>query len=366
MEQRLEHLQQHISHFLKQRLPRRDENGSVRNATRRWWQQHPLYEKLQPSVPEAPEPRCLSVVLGGGGGKGGAHLGVLQVLEELDVQIDMIVGTSIGGAVGVLYAAGLSLNEISQVFQESTVRRIAVADPTRTGFIGSRKREAVLQKLLGERTFADLSIPCAVVAVDLVSGQDMFINEGPLVPALLATTALPGVFPPVARDQALLADGGILNNVPTDVARQLGANRIIAVQLVATNTQFAQTLEVPDNPVARLALAPRQFAIANRALSLLISHATETRLAQNPPDVLIRPEVDEIPTLNMNRPDEGRKAGELAAREAMDLLLELRTWQTMAMEPAPPKPPRRQAFGLSFLRKQTSSTSIDGQLEQQA
>ncbi|MEM8535839.1 MAG: patatin-like phospholipase family protein, partial [Chloroflexota bacterium] len=115
MEQRFENLQQHINHFLQQRLPRRDEDNNLFDATRQWFQKTPLYERFQPPEPVVPESACLALVLGGGGGKGGAHLGVLQVLEELDLQIDMIVGTSIGGAVGVLYAAGLSLDEISQV-----------------------------------------------------------------------------------------------------------------------------------------------------------------------------------------------------------------------------------------------------------
>ena len=151
-----------------------------------------------------------------------AHPGVLAVLEELGVPIDVIVGTS-AGSIGVMYAAGLSLPELERFFRDTELRRIATADPLRAGLIGPRKRAALTARLLGERTFADLAIPCAVVAADLVRGREIVIDQGPLVPALLATTAIPGVFPPLVRGDELLVDGGLLNNLPVDVAERMGA-----------------------------------------------------------------------------------------------------------------------------------------------
>lgn len=172
-------------------------------------------------------PRQIGLVLGGGGGKGGAHLGVLAVLEELGVPIDIIVGTSVG-TLGVMYAAGVSLADLERFFRQTELRRIAAADPLRAGLIGPRKREVLTVELLGERTFADLPIACAVIAANLVSGREVVLDQGPLVPALLATTAIPGVFPPVVRGDELLVDGGLLNNLPVNVARRIGAQRIIA------------------------------------------------------------------------------------------------------------------------------------------
>ncbi|MEP7189274.1 MAG: patatin-like phospholipase family protein [Roseiflexaceae bacterium] len=136
-------------------------------------------------------PRQLGLVLGGGGGKGGAHLGVLAVLEALDVPIDIVVGTSVG-ALGVMYVAGLSLMELEQFFRDTELWRIAAADPLRAGLIGPRKRAALTARLLGDRTFADLPMPCAVVAADLVSGHEVVIDQGSLVPALLALRMAPG------------------------------------------------------------------------------------------------------------------------------------------------------------------------------
>ena len=282
----------------------------------------------------AAAPRRLGLALGGGGGKGGAHLGVLAVLEELDVPIDVIAGTSVGAAVGVLYAAGFPLDQLERIFHAFALRRIATRDPTRMGLLGARKREALLRELLGDRTFADLRIPCAVTATDLVSGRVVVITEGPLVPAIMASTAIPGIFPPVVRGAELLVDGGVLNNVPVDVAEALGAQRVIAVQLADAPPRFELLAPTPDTPLARLMLAPRQFAIANRALALLMAHATELRLAQHPNTLRLRPDVSHIATLDMTRPAEGYRAGAAAARAAAADLLALRAWRLGGTHPA--------------------------------
>jgi NTE family protein len=292
-----------------------------------------------------PEPRRLALALGGGGGKGAAHIGVLEVLEELDVTIDLMIGTSAGGAVAILYAAGFSWEQIRQVFRSTSLRRIAIPDPTRTGLIGQRKLAAYLTSLLGDRTFADLRIPCAVVVTDLSSGQSVTISEGPLVPALLATTALPSIMPPVLRDGMILSDGGILNNLPVDVALAMGAQKVIAVELNDAVSGFQLAPVELENPFARLALAPQQFAIANRALALLMARATELHLRQYPPDLLLRPEVADIPTLDLSSPERGQAAGAAAARTAAAELLALRSWR---LDPPAPQPPARPRMAFAF------------------
>jgi len=296
-------------------------------------------QRPEPVAPSLPEPRRLGLALGGGGGKGAAHVGVLQVLEELELPIDLIVGSSTGGAVALLYAAGLSHSEILALFRAMSLRRIAVPDPTRTGLIGQRRREVLLTRLLGTRTFDDLRIPCAVTAVDLVSGTVVVIDDGPLVQALLATTALPGIFPPVLRDGMILADGGILNNLPVNLVRERGAQRVIAVELNDAVPGFNLMPALADNPLARLTLAPQQFAVASRALSLLVNHTVAMQLRENPPDLLISPAVADIPTLDMANAEKGLPAGITAAQAVADELLALRTWRTEEPVPAPPPPP---------------------------
>lgn len=299
-----------------------------------------------------PEPRRLGVALGGGGGKGTAHLGVLQVLEELAIPIDLLVGSSAGGAVAVLYAAGLGFEQIREVFRSTALRRIAVPDPTRTGLIGQKRRAELLRTLLGERTFADLPIACAVMATDLVSGRPVLIDNGPLVEALLATTALPPIFPPVVRGDAILADGGILNNLPVDAAQALGAQRVIAVELNDAVPGFSLLSPDSDTPLARLMLAPQQLNVAGRALSLLVNHATGLQLRENPPDLLISPYVADIHTLDHSNPEKGEAAGLLAARDLAEELLALRAWRVEepapAPAPAPPPEPARPWLSLPF------------------
>lgn len=303
-----------------------------------------------PAAPAPPEPRRLGLALGGGGGKGTAHLGVLEVIEELGIPIDLIVGSSAGGAVAVLYAAGLSIEQIREVFRSTALRRVAVPDPTRTGLIGQRRREEILRLLLGERTFADLSIPCGVMTTDLVSGRPVLIDEGPLVEAVLATTALPPIFPPVVRDEMILADGGILNNLPVDAAQALGAQRVIAVELNDAVPGFSLLTPSADTPLARLMLAPQQFNVAGRALSLLVNHATALHLRDNPPDLLVSPYVADIHTLDLSNPEKGHAAGLTAARDLAEELLALRSWrlEEPAPQPEPAPDPEAARHWLSF------------------
>lgn len=295
---------------------------SGRSAWARWWAG--FQPALRPPAPPPPAPQ-IALALGGGGGRGAAHLGVLRVLEELRVPVDAIAGTSIGGAVGLLYAAGHSLDQIAQLFQSFTLRRIFATDPTGTGFIGLRKGATLLRDLLGQRTFADLRIPCAVVAADLISGREVVISEGSLVEAILATTAIPAVFPAVSRADQLLVDGGVLNSLPVDVAERLcaGQPRVIAVQL--RDPPFG--LDPVPPSWLRLGMAPRQIEIASRALGLLMDQVTELRLAQHPPALCLYPEVGQISILDLGRSREGIDAGEAAARAASAELLALRAWR---------------------------------------
>lgn len=272
-------------------------------------------------------PGGIGLVLGGGGGRGGAHLGVLDALQELRVPIDLIVGTSIGGVVGVCFAAGLRTDEIAALLAGRSLWDIAVRDRRGLGLLGNRRLRAILERALGERTFADLVIPCAVVAADLVRGRQVLIDQGPLVEALLATTALPGLFPPVERGGMLLADGAIANNLPVDIALARGAQRAIAVDLGAGDADFAPPRARrlaghwpdlwPDAPVA----------IAHRALMVLIAQLTRYHLAEAPPDVLLRPDVRTIGTLDMGHIEAGRAAGHAAAEAAREALLALRDWR---------------------------------------
>ena len=292
--------------------------------------------------------RTLALVLGGGGGKGGAHLGVLNTLESLGLPIDMFVGTSIGGVVATLYAAGYTTTEIGHTFAATSIWRLMERDPAGFGMLGLKRFRSTLVDMLGDMTFADLTIPCTIVAADLISGQEVIIDSGPIIDALMGAVALPGVFPPYPKDGMVLADAGIINNLPIDVARRNGADKVIAVDLGAACAEFQlDGLGTATRTFPSL-LPNMPLTIANRGLAILVAQLTRFQIERNPPDVMICPQVDHIGMLEFVRVAEGQSAGEVAAEAVLDQLLEIRDWRT-ADEP----------FYLPFLRTRMIGEGIE-------
>ncbi|NOH04186.1 MAG: hypothetical protein HND47_20535 [Chloroflexi bacterium] len=164
----------------------------------------------------------ITLALGGGGAKGNAHIGVLRRLEQEGFKIRSVAGTSYGGVVAVFYALGCSPNEIQSIFesvdQNHLYGRTPLDGPSLLGMGGVRQ---LLNRVLGEKTFDDLRIPCAVTAVDINTGGEVTLSEGRLQDAVLATIALPGIFPVHRINGWELVDGGVLNPVPVSVARTL-------------------------------------------------------------------------------------------------------------------------------------------------
>jgi NTE family protein len=279
--------------------------------------------------PHADE-RCIGLVLGGGGGKGGAHLGALAVIEQVGLPVDLIVGASIGGVVGALYAAGYSVDEIGAAFGGATPWKLFERDPLGMGLLGARRIRAILEDMLGACTFEQLAIRCAVVATDLVTGDAIVLDSGPIVEALLATMAFPGIFPPVQSEGMLLADGGIVNNLPVDVARALGAHRVVAVDLGYVCNDFTPAAG-GGGALGRLNPLPSlPLTLAKRGLAVMMARLTRYQLAESAPDLLLCPKVEQISTLDLSRINDeaSRAAGEQVARDALADLLALRGWRS--------------------------------------
>ena len=203
----------------------------------------------------------IGLVFGGGGAKGAAEVGVLKVLEEAGVQVDYIAGTSIGSIVGGLYAAGYTANELETMFQTQewlsllTDRKASLSnEPYQTidgvtyifGFpvmdrnsniFGVMKGESVEQMLdsmlsvKGCKNFESLQIPFSCVTADIRAAQEVVISKGSVSKAMRASMSIPGIFKPVKLDDRLLVDGGMLNNLPVDVCRKMGADIVIAIDL---------------------------------------------------------------------------------------------------------------------------------------
>ncbi|MCD6555391.1 MAG: patatin-like phospholipase family protein [Anaerolineae bacterium] len=188
----------------------------------------------------------IGLALSGGAVRGAAHLGVLEVLEREGIRPDCVAGASAGSMVGAVYCAGIPLADIKRLalrLQWSDVSHIARPG---LGFFDNRPLEDYVDRVIGGRCFEELPIPFAAVAVDVMSGELIVLNEGPVAPAVRASCALPIVFTPVPRGDQLLVDGGVLNNVPVSVVRAMGADYVIAVDLVPPVERPAQPQTVFD------------------------------------------------------------------------------------------------------------------------
>jgi NTE family protein len=264
----------------------------------------------------------IGLVLSGGGARGAAHVGVLKVLEELRVPIDAIAGTSMGAVVGGLYAAGMSAAEIEReltsidweaAFRDRPARsllnfrrRAEDADflvqlplgfregrfflPN--GLIQGQKLSQMLRELTlgvaGIDDFDELPTPFRAVATDLETGEAVVIGEGDLVGALRASLSVPGIFAPVDRDGRLLVDGGIANNLPIDVARALGVDRLIVVDV-----------SLPPASRERLASVGN---VTNQMLTLLLRRQSEQQLGSlREGDILVRPDLGDASSFNFTR-----------------------------------------------------------------
>jgi len=203
--------------------------------------------------------RKVGLALSGGAARGFAHLGVLQVLEREGVPIDCIAGTSAGSVVGVAYAAGVRGERLMELARQVRWRRVARPVWPRYGLVSFAGLEALLIQSIGDRTFADLELPYACVAADLATGDPVVLREGRVAPAVRASCSVAGFVSPVEVGGRWLTDGGAINNLPISVVRSLGAEVVIAVDLVV--------------PLGR---RPRDLLeITSVAIEMLIAHASD-------------------------------------------------------------------------------------------
>ncbi len=268
----------------------------------------------------------VGLALGGGGARGSAHIGVLMELERLAIRPSLITGTSIGGLIGALLAAGFSTAEMESFFHELTVGNIYGLPGGAPAISTNTKLEKMLREKLDERTFADLQIPLAVVTTDLVTRKEVVLDQGDVVTAVLATTALPVIFPPVKIDDRMLTDGGMLNNVPFDVARARGATYVIAVSLSNTapfGTPASDTMPLPDMISRALAFTRRRPTLqVLSAMNDIWSEVTvRTRMVISPPDVMLEPDLGTMGIFDTHLVAQGIAAGKTAVQQVEQKLL---------------------------------------------
>jgi NTE family protein len=269
----------------------------------------------------------ITLALGGGGSKGNAHIGVIRRLEQNGFRIKGIAGTSFGGLIAVLYAAGHRPNDLEAKFAALDQRKFyghgPKDGPSLIGFAGVAR---LLEDTLGDRTFKDLRIPCAVTATDLKSGTEVVLSEGRLVDAILATIAMPAVFPVRYIGDLELVDGGTLDPTPVAPARALNPKLpVVAVPLNIPIGSAARTWSIPmPNYVPRIIVQKfnqmrygLMLDVFARWLDLMGRALAEYRLEVDKPDIVIRPRVGNIDTLDIVDVHEVVRIGE----EAVDAVL---------------------------------------------
>jgi NTE family protein len=260
-----------------------------------------------------PRPKRIGLVMGGGAARGVAHVGVLQALEEHGIYPSVIAGTSVGALVGGLYAAGVSSLRLATLVREikwldlvsvrlPTVNWTELARTIPMGLVDLDKMIEWIDHVLGGPVDIDqLNLPYAAVATDLLTGEIVVMNEGRLAEAVRASCSVPGVFTPYHRNGRLLVDGVVVNNLPVSVAQDLGADYVIAVDLLPL---------IGDQQVE-----PRN--VVELSMTALFMLARATQIEQELADVLISPAIKHISLADLNAGEELLEAGRRATEAAI-------------------------------------------------
>jgi NTE family protein len=266
----------------------------------------PAPEERHP-VAEGQKPPRVGLVLGGGAARGFAHVGVIRVLEREKIPIDLIVGTSVGSLVGAIYADKKNSFELEWTafsLEEKDLFDYTFISPTQ-GFVRGERLEEFVLKKVSARELQQMKIPLGVVATDIQNGEVVVLQNGSVARAVRASSAIPGIFIPVRYQGRLLVDGGVLNNVPVDVARKMGAQVVIAVNLDG-GRKATQVNNIFDAIV--------------QSLHLMAIESTAARLREA--DVVIQPAVSNIGPIDFSRKKELLTLGIQAAEQALPRIRE--------------------------------------------
>lgn len=262
----------------------------------------------------------IGLALSGGGARGFAHIGVIRVLVENHIPIDLIAGTSAGSIVGAAFAAGMSVDEIAAMAAKVRWRNMVRPSLSPRGLFSTEPMRRFIQREYPTRTFEDLKVPFAAVACDLSSGSEVILKDsGDLIFALRASCSLPGLFAPLTHDGRLLVDGGVVSQLPVNAVRGMGAELVIAVDLMACGATFRPK---PRTPIG--VLIPSAMALLR----------TASRPQNELADIVIEPRIAHIRPDDLKGLAELIRLGEEAAREHIGRIQELIARASRA-EPSP-------------------------------
>ncbi|MBP6897343.1 MAG: patatin-like phospholipase family protein [Pseudacidovorax sp.] len=291
----------------------------------------------------------IGLALGSGSARGWSHIGVIRTLEEAGYAPDVVCGTSIGALVGAIYAAG-RLDWLEDWVRKLTWSgTVAMLDlKMGGGLIEGGKLLKFFREHSQDPDFADLPKAFGCVATELATGREVWLREGPVIDAVRASMALPGLFTPTQQEDRLLVDGGLVNPIPVSLCRAMGADLVIAVDLnwdlIGRRNRTASTdgMAVAELPKAgvlatvlgKLRPAPRAPAgggtempslldVLGTSLNIMQVRITQSRMAGEPADVMVRPRLSDIAAMDFHRAAAAIAEGERAARQVLPLLADL-------------------------------------------
>ena len=298
-----------------------------------------------------PKKARVGLALGSGSARGWAHIGVIKALTEAGIEVDCIAGTSIGAVVGAVHAAGRleTLEEVVLGFDWKQIASFFDVVLPKSGLLDGRKISRFIHGYVRGLRMEELPIPFWAVATDLCTGRKVVLREGDVIEAVRASISVPGIFTPVQKDRMVLADGALVDPVPVEVVREMGADYVIAVDL---NHNLVEKRKGPSGPgglgpkpgeggpglpaerrgrvrgllnksfeaVEFPALAqlrqwaardplPNIFEVLMASINIMETQVTETRLRADRPDLLIRPDLGHIRFLEFNRAQEAISEG---------------------------------------------------------
>ena len=298
--------------------------------------------------PKAAGPK-IGLAIGGGAARGWAHIGVLRTLEKAGIRPDVIAGTSMGALAGGAWAAN-RLDQLEEFANSLTKRRMFGFMDWRiggNGLISGGRLAKLLELNFGESLIEDLPVKYAAIATELSSGHEIWLTRGNLIQAMRASYALPGIFTPIKIGGRWLADGALVNPIPVSAARALGARVVIAVNLHSdvfgkgtVIQDSGPAIEPEEAPLPAPATKPRNLfgnvfglprlrvqtpsdgprgisAVMMDAFNITQDRISRSRLAGDPPDVMISPRLGGIGLFEFYRAEDSIKAGEEAAERAL-------------------------------------------------
>lgn len=267
------------------------------------WPLFRLGGSREPAQPKAPS--ALGLVLGGGSVRGAAHLGVLSVLEREGIVPVVVAGTSVGAVVGAGVAAGVSSEEMMRHFRAARWKDLARPSwGSKLSMLDSNPLGELVAKITSAETFTDLHLPMAVVASDILTGKHVVMTEGSLSEAVVASAAIPAIFEPVRREGALLVDGALTDNLPVRAARDLGADYVLAVDIMPPLDGSYEPVDIRD--VLLLSLN-------------IVQH--ESEIGRGDADLVITPDVVRVSMSDFSQVQQAYDAGVAAAEAALPTLL---------------------------------------------